>query len=246
MDHNSKFHDAFASASWDPYKSVICTIYGEIDVTEYITGITGAGCGSWRTQLQNQGSELAIPPGVSNINIVQLGTYDETSIAGLPSYIVLDRLYIHGDPVSGALRGVLANSSYTNIVNCYISDIKHLWADSQAIESWNGSGPFQIINNYLEAAGENIMFGGGLASIANLVPSNILIRHNHIFKPLSWKKDDPTYAGTAWIVKNSFEIKNPRHVRRQCNRKLLADGTSRYGDNAYASNTKWGYAVGRG
>ena len=25
---------------------------------------------------------------------------------------------------------------------------------------WNGPGPFLIENNYLEAAGENIMFGG--------------------------------------------------------------------------------------
>ena len=200
-------------------KSVICAIYGEIDVTAYIIiGIpsvaalpalaAAAGAHNYRIM----GLELASPPGVTNINVVQLGTGKETSIADLPSYIVLDRLYIHGDPVAGALRGVLANSRYTNIVNCYISDIKHLWADSQAVESWNGPGPFQIINNYLEASGENIMFGGGPTSIRNLVPSNIVIRHNHIFKPLSWKKDDPTYAGTAWVVKNSFELKNARYV----------------------------------
>jgi len=158
------------------------------------------------------GLELASPPGVTNINVVQLGTGKETSIADLPSYIILDRLYIHGDPVSGALRGVLANSRYTNIVNCYISDIKHLWADSQAVEGWNGPGPFQIINNYLEASGENIMFGGGRTSIANMVPTNIVIKNNHLFKPLSWKKDDPTYAGTPWVVKNSFELKNAKYV----------------------------------
>ena len=43
---------------------------------------------------------------------------------------------------------------------------------------WNGPGPFLIENNYLEAAGENVMFGGSDPSIANLVPSNITIRRN--------------------------------------------------------------------
>jgi len=44
------------------------------------------------------------------------------------------------------------------------------------------------------------------------VPSDIEIRHNHFVKPLSWKADDPTYAGTAWTVKNLFELKNAQRV----------------------------------
>ena len=42
----------------------------------------------------------------------------------------------------------------------------------------NGSGPFLIQNNYLEGAGENVIFGGGDPSIANLVPSDIQILGN--------------------------------------------------------------------
>ena len=51
---------------------------------------------------------------------------------------------------------------------------------------WNGPGPYLIENNYLEAAGENVMFGGTDPSIPNLVPSNITIRRNLISRPLAW------------------------------------------------------------
>ncbi|HSE97251.1 MAG TPA: hypothetical protein VLD57_03205, partial [Blastocatellia bacterium] len=84
--------------------------------------------------------------------------------------------------------------------------------DTQAIAGWNGPGPFKIVNNYLEGAGENVMFGGADPAIPNLVPSDIEIRRNHLFKPLSWKEDDPGYAGEHWAVKNLFELKNARRV----------------------------------
>ena len=70
-----------------------------------------------------------------------------------------------------------------------------------------------IINNYLEAAGgENVMFGGADQSIPDLIPSDIGIRGNYFFKPLTWKKDDPSYGGKHWTVKNLFETKNARRV----------------------------------
>ena len=68
------------------------------------------------------------------------------------------------------------------------------------------------MNNYLEAAGENVMFGGADPKIPNLVPSDIEIRRNHFAKPLSWKVGHPDYAGTPWNVKNLFELKNARRV----------------------------------
>ena len=159
-----------------------------------------------------KGLELTVASGVYTFNVVQLGTGKETSIADLPSFIALDRLYIHGDPLVGGKRGITLNSQSTSVKNSYISDIKSTTQDSQAICGWNGPGPFHIINNYLEASGENIMFGGSPTSIPDMVPSNIVIQKNHLFKPLSWKVGDPTYAGTKWIVKNNFELKNARHV----------------------------------
>ena len=77
--------------------------------------------------------------------------------------------------------------------------------DSQAICAWNSPGPFVIRNNYLEAAGENIMFGGAASNIAGLVPSDITIEDNFFTKNPSWR-------GTTWTVKNLFELKNARRV----------------------------------
>jgi hypothetical protein len=56
------------------------------------------------------------------------------------------------------------------------------------------------------------MFGGADPAIVNLVPSDIEIRNNLFNKQLSWKADDPSYAGAAWSVKNLLELKNARRV----------------------------------
>ena len=50
--------------------------------------------------------------------------------------------------------------SYLAVVDSYISQIYSSNYDSQAIEGAYGPGPYKIHNDYLEAAAENIMFGG--------------------------------------------------------------------------------------
>jgi len=142
--------------------------------------------------------------------IVALGDASraQETLASVPSNIVLDRLYIHGDPERGQRRGIALNSSATTIRGCHISDIKSIGSDSQAIAGWNGPGDYTIENNYLEAAGENILFGGGDPTIADLVPTKIVVRDNLLSKPLAWRE-----PGTPkWQVKNLFELKNARNV----------------------------------
>jgi hypothetical protein len=116
--------------------------------------------------------------------LIQLGA-DTTAAA--PYDISLDRVYIHGHRYKGQKRGVTINGTRLSVVNSFISDIKAVNADSQAILGYNGAGPFTIQNNYLEAAGENVMFGGADPAVTNLVPSDIALSGNHFFKPLSWR-----------------------------------------------------------
>jgi Right handed beta helix region len=144
-------------------------------------------------------------------DLVQLGDSKQTS-AQVPHDIVIDRSYIHGFSTQEVQRGVSLNGAEITVSNSHISDIHGRGYDTQALCGWNGPGPFHIINNYLEAAGENVMFGGALPSITNLVPANIEIRRNHFFKPLSWKEGHPTYAGIHWTIKNLLEFKNARNV----------------------------------
>ena len=148
---------------------------------------------------------LANANGAGNIVSLGDGSSAQNTLAVVPHHLVFDRVYIHGHVTAGQKRGIALNSAETTIINSYISEIKAIGMDSQAIGGWNGPGPYQISNNYLEAAGENVMFGGADPAIPNLVPSDITFTRNHLFKPLTWR-------GTSWTVKNLFELKSAQRV----------------------------------
>ena len=128
------------------------------------------------------------------------------------SDFIFDRCYVHGDPAVGGRRGIAMNVRRGAVIDSYFADFKEVGADSQAIAGWGGAGPFKVVNNYLEGAGENLLFGGADPWVTNLIPSDIEIRRNYFFKPLSWKVGHPTYAGTPWTIKNLLELKNAQRV----------------------------------
>ena len=153
-------------------------------------------------------------PNVKIYDLVRLGEgrRQQKTPDSAPHHLVIDRCYIHGFKTQDVQRGISMNSGDTTVSNSYISEIHGVGYDTQAIASWNGPGPYRIINNYLEGAGENILFGGADPASPEMIPSNIEIRGNYVFKPLSWKVGHPTYAGTHWTVKNSLELKNAKNV----------------------------------
>jgi hypothetical protein len=163
------------------------------------------------------GLEVSVAAGVaSNNGLVALGSGVQSSLEQIPHDIVLDRLYIHGNASVNLRRGVALNSASTAVIDSYVAEAHDRTYDAQALCGWNGPGPYKIVNNYLEGAAENVLFGGADPTITNLVPSDIEIRGNHFFKPLSWRLGDPSYAGIRWVVKNLFELKNAQ--------RLLIDG----------------------
>jgi len=132
-----------------------------------------------------------------------------TKTAQEPHHIVVDRCYVHGDSVTTIRRGISFQVAYGAVIDSYLNEIHEVGADSQAISVWNGEGPFLIRNNYLSAAGENIMFGGADPSTPNLVPSDITILSNHIIKEETWRNKASPYN---WSVKNLIEFKNAQRV----------------------------------
>ena len=159
------------------------------------------------------GLEIALPTWLTKYNygLIWLGDggwvaagEKQTSLDLVPTNIVLDRLYIHGQPDINFTRCIALNSANTAIIDSWISDCHSSGNDSQAIAGWNGPGPYLIENNFLAAAGENILFGGADPGIYNLVPSDITIRRNHFYKDPSWKG--------KWLVKNLFELKSARRT----------------------------------
>src|SRR5947209_4324459 len=147
-------------------------------------------------------------------DLVKLGDGSslQNRLEQVPHDLILDRCLITAFSTQTLKRGVALHSRETTIMGCYIAGFKSAEQDAQAIAGWNGPGPFHIINNYLEASGENLMFGGSTPSIAGLVPSDIEIRRNYFFKPLLWREGDASYAGVRWSVKDLFEIKSARRV----------------------------------
>jgi hypothetical protein len=144
-----------------------------------------------------------------NGNIIKIGSSEEKSIEELPHHIEFDRIYLHATSPLGQRRGIAANGKYIKIINSYFEGIRRKGEESQAIAAWSTDGPIEIVNNYLEAAAENILFGGS-GSPLELTPTDCLIRDNHLNKPLEWQKDD-------WIVKNIFEIKHGRRFKVENN-----------------------------
>jgi hypothetical protein len=182
---------------------------------------TEPGAQHWRLEL------LEFPPtqdGVGDIITLGSGDKSQDDLGTVPAHLVLDRLYVHGDPAKGQKRGIALNSASTVIVNSHISGIKALGQDSQAIAGWNGPGPYRIENNYLEAAGENFMLGGADPRIPGLVTEDVVFRRNHLSKPLEWR-------GQRWVVKNLFQLKNARSVLVEGN---LMEYSWRSGQVGYA------------
>ena len=145
-------------------------------------------------------------------NVISLGDGGaaQRDVSSVPHHFELDGLIIRGDAAQGQKRAIALNSGDTVIRNSDIRDIKAAGQDSQAICGWNGPGPYVIDNNYLEASGENVMFGGSDPSIRDLVPSGITIRRNYVTKPLEWR-------GSRWTIKNLLELKNARRVLIESN-----------------------------
>ncbi|MCF8239545.1 MAG: T9SS type A sorting domain-containing protein [Saprospiraceae bacterium] len=143
-------------------------------------------------------------------NVITIGN-GETNLDDLPHDLVFDRIYLHGHPTLGSRRGIAMNGRRIAVVNSYLSNFKEQGADSQALCAWNGT-TFKIVNNRLEGAGENIMFGGAKTQVPNMLMADIEFRNNHVIKPLAWRVGHPDYEGIHWSIKNLFELKNATRV----------------------------------
>src|SRR5262249_30231876 len=77
------------------------------------------------------------------------------------------------------------------------------------IGGWNGPGGYTIENNYLEAAGENVMFGGADPRIPDLVPTRIVVRGNVLSKPVAWRERG---SGPQWQGQKNLAFEKARSV----------------------------------
>jgi hypothetical protein len=163
---------------------------------------TAPGAHHWRLLLLEIGPNAT--PGNDLIRFGD-GSSLQRSVDDVAHELEIDRCYIHGDESVGQKRGLALNSGRARIANSYFANFKLAGQDAQAIAGWNGPGPYEIVNNYLEASGQNVLFGGADPRIPGLVPSDITLRDNHVSKPTSWRRE-------RWQVKNLLEFKNAQRV----------------------------------
>ena len=140
--------------------------------------------------------------------LVDKFSYPGTS--NIPDSIFFDRCYVHGDSTHDVQEGIVGNFVKFAVVDSYISDIHMKGTDTQAVVSYITPGPIKLVNNHLEAAGENVMFGGSGGGAFGYVPSDIVVQNNYLYKPLSWV---PLSVGTnTYTVKDAFELKSAQRV----------------------------------
>jgi hypothetical protein len=130
-----------------------------------------------------------------------------------PDSFTIDRCYIHGSDQQDIVTAVQGNAANYAVIDSYISGIHAPGQDTQAFAAYDSPGPFKVVNNYLEAAGENVMFGGSGKNFNRGVPSDIEIRNNYLFKPLEWAAIGVSLPpNNKWVVKNAFELKSAQRV----------------------------------
>ena len=152
-----------------------------------------------------------------------------TSNANLPDHIIFDRCYLTNTNSNGCRRGIWLNGEHMAVIDSYLNNFfDTLPADSQAINMFQGDGPFKIHNNYLQAASESFMSGGVLPGIDGSIPSDVTFTRNYVTKNQAWQG-----AGNKKI-KNLLETKNVQRMLIEGNVfehhwYLTGDGNDQHG-----------------
>jgi len=122
------------------------------------------------------------------------------SVATCPQYIIFDRIILHGNTSAEMRQGIRLFGSNLAVIDSYIYDVVETGADNYAIFLLNSPGPVLIKNNYLSAAGMSVFSGGADAASAAMMPQDVTIQQNHMFKPLAW-------GAAGYQIKNHLELK---------------------------------------
>jgi hypothetical protein len=166
--------------------------------------------------------------GGQNAGTSSCGTGIPTKFSDLPNFIQFDRCYIHAFALNQVcLHGVNLWTLNADVCNCYISAFNGQSGDSQGIICI-GPGPYNLINNYVEASTENIFFGRGACAdgfINNNFPpgcgasgtAQTLVQFNSLIKNDAWRVtsgaafQQPTQTAN-YFCKNLFEIKCGKNI----------------------------------
>jgi hypothetical protein len=160
------------------------------------------------------GIEFRTTPGEQvglGIRLTQtLAMADHVTVAQKTSDIIFDRCLMRGArtaPFAG--RAIALNGNRHAVINSYLSDWVDDDSDTQAVLVHGYAATFAVINNYLEATGENV-YTDNVELVDGVVhtPSDGEIRGNYLRKLVEWNTKSPSWNNT----KNQFEMKSGQRI----------------------------------
>jgi hypothetical protein len=186
-------------------------------------------------------------------------------VAATVHHVVLDRMFIHGSDSDAAAQthsGLLARGGHIALLGSRVSAIQTQLTpgsscsggctESQGVLITDGAGPYEIRNNYIAAATENIFIGGpdlpwagAQDPVNNEMAKDLTIVGNHLHKPASWFALPYQPGGNNRLVKDNFELKAADRVRFESN--YLENSWSSVDKDpaqAYPPGPGFGYAMG--
>jgi hypothetical protein len=221
----SRLTPCYAGVSSLPSRPALHCASTKNVLAKLVMGISGSG-------------PVVFVPGANHYRLVGLEitrtagigiVYALASVAatgGTANNLILDRVWAHGTAQDETKRGFeFGGMSYASAIDSTFTDLHCIsvtgtCTDASAVggDSDDPVGPFKIVDNFLEASGENILFGG---SGGTVTPADLQISQNHFFKPLIWMQGQSGYVGGAngrpFMVKNLFELKNAQRVLLEAN-----------------------------
>lgn len=151
----------------------------------------------------------------------------QTTYSMVAEDLIVDRCWFENTKTTQVCqRAIALNAKKVAIVNSWIQAGYGFQVESQAIGGWNGPGMYLIENNYCQAGGQHVFFGGADPGIVGLNVEDLVVRRNHMYRPQAWRNP----VGIT-LVKTSFELKTGRRVL--CEQNVM-DGVWLNGQTGYA------------
>jgi hypothetical protein len=151
-------------------------------------------------------------------NLISLAAPQSATPASLAHDIEFHHMYVHGtDDVMNPdgsyknryemIRGMMLDAANVTVADSYVDNFRSTFQEANAIGTITSPGPFTFSNNFLEGAGENILFCGALPQIPGMDPAGIKITGNYFYKRPAWQTANPHV-----VIKNLLEFKDARGV----------------------------------
>jgi len=129
--------------------------------------------------------------------------------ANQPHHLIFQHCVMNPPDSAEVTHGFVNNGRRVSVISSWFGNIRGYDAnvgDAQAIFGSYGEGIHVYNNTFLEATGENFLYGGAATPIEHLVPSEIEFRRCYFDKRLEWRND------LSLAVKNLRETKTGRNI----------------------------------